>query len=129
MNCLNRNECKMKKLKDHIFPQGPNVLIGLYNTLIDHMADILTMPELEDISWPPPELVPSKTDVLTPDWNSKHRLSEVYELLTNLRLPWFHYKDNDATDWSSAVHDIWTFVNAVVKKRCDSSVSLTTRLV
>ena len=61
------------------------------------------------------------------DWNSGTHLADIYELVTNLRLPWFHYKDQSAADWGQVCHDVWAFVNDVVKKRCDSAVSLTTR--
>ena len=31
--------------------------IGLYNSLLDYVAELLTLPTLQDISWPIPELV------------------------------------------------------------------------
>ena len=61
------------------------------------------------------------------DWNSKSHLADIYGVVTNLRLPWFHYKDQSAMEWGPACHDVWAFVSNVVKKRCNSAVSLTTR--
>ena len=36
--------------------QAPNAVIGLYNSVLDHLALALTSPALQDISWPAPEL-------------------------------------------------------------------------
>ncbi|KAL8566161.1 hypothetical protein ACOMHN_041316 [Nucella lapillus] len=106
--------------------QAPNALIGLYNSVLDHVSLALTSPSLQDISWPPPEL---QTSAATrEDWNSNNHLGDVYELVSSLRLPWFHYKDSASTDWNEACQDVWTFVNTVVDKRCDSAVSLASRM-
>ena len=39
------------------FFQCPEVVIELYNTVIDHITNVVTDAKLKDISWPIPEFV------------------------------------------------------------------------
>nr|KAG5708418.1 hypothetical protein BaRGS_026145 [Batillaria attramentaria] len=111
--------------------QAANTLIGLYNSVLDHMALALTSPALQDISWPAPELLHTPTaveGVPPPDWNSKSHLADIYQLVSSLRLPWLRYQDQEASEWSQVCQDVWAFVNGLSKSCGTSSVSLTTRV-
>ena len=37
------------------FPQSPNTLIGLYNAVIEHTAEVCASSSLSELSWPSPE--------------------------------------------------------------------------
>ena len=49
---------------------SPNDLIGLFNDIIDHLVNVVTDRELEQISWPIPELKNLVLDEEIPSyWN------------------------------------------------------------
>ena len=57
-----------KKKAPNVFPfdvcfffQCPEVVIELYNTVIDHIINVVTDAKLKDISWPIPEFVITTT--------------------------------------------------------------------
>merc|ERR1719369_1443331 len=58
------------KMKAHRPHCSPNDLIGLYNDIIDHLINVVTDKELEQISWPIPELKNLVLDEEIPSyWN------------------------------------------------------------
>ncbi|XP_070193610.1 germinal-center associated nuclear protein-like isoform X2 [Littorina saxatilis] len=123
-------DLRLRQQRDKLH-QAPNAVIGLFNSVLDHIALALTSSALQDFSWPAPELqqtADAQNGMPGAEWNSNKHLADVYELVANLRLPWFQYKDRLASDWGQVCSDVWAFVDTVVKKRCDSAVSLTTRI-
>ncbi|XP_025107552.1 germinal-center associated nuclear protein-like [Pomacea canaliculata] len=104
--------------------QSPNTLISLYNSVLDHMALAVTSPSLQAISWPAPEFVSDRTPcegLPYNNWNSRSHLADIYQLITNLRLPWFHYEDRSATDWIHVCRDVWTFVSGICSSTSPSA--------
>lgn len=55
------------------------------------------------------------------NWNSRSHLADIYQLITNLRLPWFHYEDRSATDWIHVCRDVWTFVSGICSSTSPSA--------
>ncbi|XP_005095086.1 germinal-center associated nuclear protein [Aplysia californica] len=104
--------------------QSPNVLVSLYNTVIEHTAMVCASSSLTDLSWPSPEFDSSASLALgepLSSWNSESHLSDLYELVSRLRLPVFRYQDLEAQDWTSVCQDVWNFVALVTKKDSGSA--------
>ena len=67
----------------------PTHLVGLYNDIIEHLASVLMSKELEQISWPIPELKKLVLDEDIPSyWNDFPYLEEAKKWIINLKLPY-----------------------------------------
>jgi len=76
---------KLKANRPHC---SPNDLIGLFNDIIDHLVNVVTDRELEQISWPIPELKNLVLDEEIPSyWNDFPYLEHLRSWITNLKLP------------------------------------------
>ncbi|GFR69715.1 MCM3 minichromosome maintenance deficient 3associated protein [Elysia marginata] len=105
--------------------QSPNTLISLYNEVIEHVALICASDELRNISWPAPEF--DKSNVAkqglypTSQWNTDSHMCNLYELIVQMRLPYFRYSDMEAEDWATACRDVWAFLDKITKKDSGST--------
>jgi hypothetical protein len=81
---LDLREIKVKKWPH----RNPNDLIGLFNAAIDHLIQTCSRQELEQISWPIPELKKLVLDEEIPSyWNDFPYLEQVRGWLKSLKLP------------------------------------------
>ncbi|BFZ10368.1 hypothetical protein BsWGS_13408 [Bradybaena similaris] len=105
------------RTKHQLLHQSPNILLSLYNNVVEHAAMVCTSGALGRMSWPAPDFDASApAGHPTSAWNSEAHMCDLYELVSKMRLPYFRYSDMESDDWSVACKDVWTFVAAVTKK-------------
>lgn len=67
---------------------NPNVLIKLFNEIIEHLINVLNDQDLQHLSWPIPELKHLVLDEEIPSyWNEISYLEQVTAWIANLKLP------------------------------------------
>lgn len=88
------NNLEDRRLKGHTH-QHPNTLIALYNSAIEHLIKVVSNPELQEVSWPIPELKGSALvygcgEIVPSYWNETANIDKVCETLKGLTLPQFN---------------------------------------
>lgn len=70
-------------------PAGPEPVVQLYNGVVAHVAERVTLPELVGISWPPCEFWRPETSGSVPHlgWNSARHLDWLRRAILSLQLP------------------------------------------
>ncbi len=75
-------------LRDRKNHRKLNELVNMYNGLIDHLIMVISDQDLQDISWPIPELKRLVLDEEIPSyWNDFPYLEQVRSWISNLKLP------------------------------------------
>ncbi|XP_041348525.1 germinal-center associated nuclear protein-like isoform X1 [Gigantopelta aegis] len=122
----------LKLRKFHrLLHQGPNILITLYNNVVEHLAEVASTRDLCDYSWPVSEFVwiHSHKSLPMSHWNTSKHLSYLYEEISLLQLPRFKYKDFHSSSWDQVCEDVWSFVSAVVaQNKGKNTVNLVSRM-
>ena len=98
----------------------PNDLIGLYNDVIDHLVEVVTADtELENISWPIPELKKLVLDEDIPSyWNDFPYLEHLRTWITNLKLPLMNVRMN-------CIDDLEQYMSSISKSYATFSLAHT----
>ncbi|XP_064632877.1 germinal-center associated nuclear protein-like [Lineus longissimus] len=99
--------------------QSPNVLIGLYQSAVNHLSAVGGSLELAKISWPALEFSCTNPDLPAQDWNAKDQLDYLESLLLSISLPSFIYHDNEAESWNQACKDVWAYIKALTVDESD----------
>lgn len=70
-------------------PQGAAPIIQLYNAVLAHIADKVSLQDLSRLSWPPSEFCLPETQDFVPHlaWNSSQHLAWLREAIFSLQLP------------------------------------------
>ncbi|XP_053733948.1 germinal-center associated nuclear protein [Synchiropus splendidus] len=92
-------------------PQHPAPVTRLYNSILAHIADGVSSPELSRLSWPPSEfcLPDNKEFVPHLGWNSPRHLAWLREWILSLQLPeWKHEFTTES--WSEVCATISEYV-------------------
>lgn len=80
---IRENESRRRKAK--ISEEGFDVVICLYNSVIEHLTQCSSGSQLKSISWPPAEI--RREELPPPEWNDPTTLTDLREVLLSLRLP------------------------------------------
>ena len=87
------NDLEDRRLQGYAH-QRPNTLIALFNSAIEHLIKLVKNPELQEVSWPIPELksalVYGCREVVPSYWNETGYIDEICETLKSLALPNFN---------------------------------------
>ncbi|XP_050414812.1 germinal-center associated nuclear protein isoform X2 [Patella vulgata] len=111
--------------------QSPEVLIELYNSVIDYLKEVIPSPGLKKFSWPVPEFswFHHQNDQPPVHWNTDHHLEYLSSLVSSLYLPDFYYIDEQTDSWQQVCQDVCYFVTTVTEgKEGSETVDLVTRV-
>lgn len=104
---------KERKLLGHL-DKDPYSLIELYNSVIHHIATVLTADPLATMSWPVAEFWrETLTDLPPAHWNSEDHFEYLYTFVTSLKLPEYQPANPESEQWADAQTDIWRFAASV----------------
>ncbi|XP_045166422.2 germinal-center associated nuclear protein-like isoform X2 [Mercenaria mercenaria] len=108
---VQHNHKKRKQLER--LNKDPNSLLGLYNTVITHLSEVLTSERLFKVSWPVAEFASKQNTDLPPNhWNRGDHLEYLFSIVDSLRLPKFELSNPDPEDWFDVKRDLWEFVSS-----------------
>ncbi|KAI0211053.1 Germinal-center associated nuclear protein [Lamellibrachia satsuma] len=99
--------------RNGLLHQNVRAQIALYNSVVCHMVEQVTHPDLANTSWPQFEFTHQDEEHLSADWNSCERFAALEAALLSLRLPQFEFGGEDGEDWEEACEDVREFVAAV----------------
>ncbi|KAK6177359.1 hypothetical protein SNE40_015477 [Patella caerulea] len=111
--------------------QSPEVLIELYNSVIDYLKDVIPSPGLKKFSWPVPEFswFHHQNDQPPVHWNTDQHLEYLSNLVSSLYLPDFYYLDEQTDSWQQVCQDVCYFVTTVTEgEEGSATVDLVTRV-
>lgn len=107
--------------------QHPNILINLYNSAIEHMIELISNQELQELSWPVPELkrnslVYGSGEAIPSYWNDAAYIEKVNETLKGILLPLINeqaVKTSSLTDQKKVIEN---YTTQLMKKQCDTTI-------
>ncbi|CAB4027711.1 Hypothetical predicted protein, partial [Paramuricea clavata] len=98
-------------------PQCPEVIVDLYNSVIDYVIAVVTNLKLKDISLPIPEFIATGglTDSPPVSWNSTETRERLYSILGKLKLPMPFSPATDGT-WHSEYILCLDYINILLEE-------------
>ncbi|XP_034042737.1 germinal-center associated nuclear protein isoform X2 [Thalassophryne amazonica] len=80
---------RQERADAHLPSQDPVPIIQLYNAVLSHLADVVSLPDLSRLSWPAQEFcLPETRDFVPPvGWNSAEHLNWLRSIILSLQLP------------------------------------------
>ena len=107
--------------------QYPNLLIGLFNSGIEHLIKIVNNPDLSEVSWPIPEfkgktLVYGYGETVPNYWNDINYIDKICEVLKNLSIPLFHEGLKKASTKVEQQKEIESYLSRITRSYCDSTI-------
>ncbi|XP_028404230.1 germinal-center associated nuclear protein-like isoform X2 [Dendronephthya gigantea] len=107
----------MLRKKALLQPQCPEVIVDLYNAVIDHVISMVTNVQLRNISWPAPEFIATEqsSDIPHVSWNSTETLERLHSVLRKLKLPMPYSPASDGT-WQSESILCLDYINVLLEK-------------
>ena len=120
------NNLKNRQAKGYTH-QYPNVLIGLFNSGIEHLVKIVNNPDLTEVSWPIPEfkgktLVYGYGETVPNYWNDINYIDKICEVLKNLSIPLFHEGLKKALTKVEQQNEIEKYLSRITRSYCDSTI-------
>ncbi|KAM3862155.1 germinal-center associated nuclear protein [Diretmus argenteus] len=99
-------------------PQDPAATIHLYNSVVAHLADVVSSQDLYSLSWPPAEfcLPNNRTFVPHLGWNSAQHLAWLRKAILSLQIPHWEPPSTSAS-WYQLCSSVWRYAAQIPASR------------